>query len=49
MKVLLVLDQFDGANNGNTISARRLAETLKAKGHEDRKIIFKSGEAFRLG
>ena len=36
MKVLLVLDQFDGANNGNTISARRLAETLKEKGHEVR-------------
>ena len=36
MKVLLVLDQFDGANNGNTISARRLAETLRAKGHEVR-------------
>lgn len=36
MKVLLVLEQFDGANNGNTISARRLAENLRGKGHEVR-------------
>ena len=36
MKVLLVLDQFDGANNGNTISARRLFSILKEHGHEVR-------------
>ena len=34
MKILLVLEQYDGANNGNTISARRLAENLRNKGHE---------------
>ena len=33
MKILLVLEQYDGANNGNTISARRLAENLRARGH----------------
>ena len=43
MKILLVLDQFDGANNGNTISARRLAATLKNHGHEVR--IAASGES----
>ena len=26
MKILLVLDQFDGATNGNTNSARRLTD-----------------------
>lgn len=36
MKILLVLDQFDGANNGNTITAWRLADTLKKHGHEVR-------------
>ena len=42
MKVLLVLDQFDGANNGNTITARRLAENLASRGHIVR--IAASGE-----
>lgn len=36
MKILLVLDQFDGATNGNTNSARRLRNTLIAHGHEVR-------------
>ena len=36
MKILLVLEQFDGANNGNTISARRLAANLRDRGHEVR-------------
>ena len=36
MKILLVLDQFDGANNGNTNSARRLRNTLIRHGHEVR-------------
>ena len=33
MKILLVLDQFDGANNGNTNSARRLKDELGRQGH----------------
>ena len=36
MKILLVLDQFDGANNGNTNSARRLKDELGRQGHEVR-------------
>lgn len=36
MKILLVLDQFDGANNGNTNSARRLKAELGRQGHEVR-------------
>lgn len=43
MKVLLVLDQFDGANNGNTITARRLYTILKKHGHDVR--ILASGES----
>lgn len=34
MKILLVVDQFDDANNGMTISARRFAKGLEQKGHE---------------
>lgn len=34
MKILLVVDQFDDANNGMTISARRFAEGLEKEGHE---------------
>ncbi len=34
MKILLVVDQFDEANNGTTISARRFAEGLEKEGHE---------------
>ena len=43
MKILLVLDQFDGANNGNTITARRLFSILKQHGHDVR--ILASGES----
>ena len=28
MKILIVIDQFDDANNGTTISAKRFAEGL---------------------
>ncbi len=34
MKILLVVDQYDEANNGTTISARRFAEGLEKEGHE---------------
>ena len=34
MKVLIVLESYDGASNGNTISARRLASSLLERGHE---------------
>lgn len=34
MKILLVVDQYDGANNGNTVTARMLAKTLEKHGHE---------------
>lgn len=38
MKILIVIDQFDGANNGTTISARRFVENLRKRGHEVRII-----------
>ena len=38
MKIVLVIDQFDDANNGTTISARRFASALKAHGNEVRVI-----------
>ncbi len=34
MKILLVVDQYDEANNGTTISARRFAEGIEKEGHE---------------
>lgn len=34
MKIVLVIDQFDNSNNGTTITARRYAENLRARGHE---------------
>ena len=34
MKILIVIDQFDDANNGTTISAKRFAEGLMNLGHE---------------
>lgn len=43
MKLLLVLDQYDGATNGNTMTARRLAANMREKGHEVR--IAASGES----
>ena len=38
MKIVLVIDQFDDANNGTTISARRFALALKEHGNEVRVI-----------
>ena len=38
MKIVLVIDQFDDANNGTTISARRFAQALKDNGNEVRVI-----------
>ena len=38
MKIVLVIDQFDDANNGTTISARRFAMALKEHGNEVRVI-----------
>ncbi len=38
MKILLVIDQFDNANNGTTISARRFASVLKRHGNEVRVV-----------
>ncbi len=38
MKIVLVIDQFDDANNGTTISARRFATALQAHGNEVRVI-----------
>ena len=43
MKILIVLESYDGASNGNTISARTLADRLKARGHEVR--IAAAGES----
>lgn len=34
MKILIVIDQFDDANNGTTISAKRFAKGLEDLGHE---------------
>lgn len=34
MKILIVIDQYDGENNGTTISARRFVENLRKRGHE---------------
>ena len=36
MKILLIIDQFDSANNGTTISARRFADVLRSHGNEVR-------------
>ncbi len=49
MKVLLVLDQYDGANNGNTITARRLHDTLVEKGHEVRIAAVGEGREDKWG
>jgi len=38
MRVLLVIDQFDDANNGTTVSARRLAHALHGRGNEVRVV-----------
>lgn len=34
MNILLVIDQYDGTNNGTTVSARRFADALKRDGNE---------------
>lgn len=36
MKILLVMDQFDTANNGTTVSAQRFAQALQRRGNEVR-------------
>ena len=36
MKILVVIDQFDNATNGTTMSARRFVENLRMRGHEVR-------------
>ncbi len=36
MIITLVIDQYDDGKNGTTMTAKRLAETLKAHGHEVR-------------
>ena len=38
MNILVVIDQYDGANNGTTISARRFVENLRKDGNEVRVI-----------
>jgi len=38
MKILVVIDQYDGENNGTTISARRFVENLRKDGNEVRVI-----------
>ena len=38
MKILIVIDQYDGANNGTTISSRRFVENLKKRGNDVRII-----------
>lgn len=38
MKILLVIDQYDNANNGTTISTRRFADTLCRHGNEVRVV-----------
>lgn len=42
MKILIVIDQYDGANNGTTISARRFVENLRNMGHDVR--VLSTGE-----
>lgn len=45
MTIVLAIDQFDNGNNGTTISARNLAESLRKRGHEVRVLgIGESGE-----
>lgn len=43
MKILLIIDQFDSANNGTTISAKRFAETLQRHGNDVR--VVSTGES----
>ena len=43
MNILLVIDQFDAANNGTTISAKRFATHLREHGNEVR--VVSTGQA----
>jgi hypothetical protein len=42
VRILIVLDQFDGANNGTTISARRFAKALIERGNDVRVVTCRS-------
>jgi glycosyltransferase involved in cell wall biosynthesis len=44
VRVLLVIDQFEDANNGTTIAARRLSRALARRGHEVR-VVCCDGDA----
>lgn len=35
MTIVLVIDMYDANKNGTTMSARRLSEYLRKKGHEE--------------
>ena len=45
MRILLVTDQFDGARNGTTVSARRFARALAERGHQVRVVCAGPGSA----
>lgn len=47
MKIVLVIDQFDDANNGTTISARRFADALVAHGNQVRVIACGKPAAYK--
>lgn len=47
MKIVLVMDQFDDANNGTTISAQRFARALQAHGNEVRVIACGQPAAYK--
>ncbi|MEG1658413.1 MAG: glycosyltransferase [Oscillibacter sp.] len=47
MKIVLVIDQFDDANNGTTISARRFADGLVARGNQVRVIACGKPAAYK--
>lgn len=47
MKIVLVMDQFDEANNGTTISSRRFAQELAAHGNQVRVIACGKPAAYK--
>ena len=47
MKIVLVIDQFDDANNGTTISGRRFARALAAHGNQVRVIACGKPAAYK--
>lgn len=49
MKILIVMDQFDNANNGTTISAQRFAQALKDRGHQVRAVAGGSSSEYVYG